>query len=221
MRTLVAVRRALLSVAVALAGAACVTASGWALQAAALPPPGPATRVAADASAWFHEHRFTVDVFHVDHRRTKGACLRGWFPRPHKPKARASLLALGAAPLLVPERRHPWLSAGRRSDQPARIMAFVGCSGELAPVLGMAAQNGDRLTTERGYAANQPAIALEVAHGREARLTLYVSPRSYQPLVAFVDLEGRQATARLYPARVTSSVLSRFHLVPRNRASRP
>src|SRR5262249_56901862 len=70
------VRRALLSVAVGLAGAACVTASGWALPAAALPPPTPAARVAAEASAWFHDYRLVVDVFHFHHRRMTGACLR-------------------------------------------------------------------------------------------------------------------------------------------------
>lgn len=216
-----AVRRALLSVAVALAGAASVTASGWALQAVALPPPTSATRVAADASAWFHEHRLVVDVFHVDGRRVEGACLRGWFPRPHRPKARASLLSLEAGPLLVPERRHPWIAAGLRSDQPSRILAFIGCSGELAPALAAAAQTRDHLTTERGYAANQPAVALEVLHGRQERLTLYVSPRSYRPLVAFVDLEGRKATARLYLARMKSSLLGRFHLLPPGREERP
>jgi len=62
------VLRALLSVAVGLAGAAGVAASGWAIQAAALPPPTPAARVAADASTWFHEHRFIVDVFHFEAR---------------------------------------------------------------------------------------------------------------------------------------------------------
>lgn len=216
-----AVRRALLSVAVALAGAASVTASGWALQAVALPPPTSATRVAADASAWFHEHRLVVDVFHVDRRRLEGACLRGWFPRPHRPKARASLLSLGAGPLRVPERRHPWIAAGLRSDQPGRILALIGCSGELAPALASAAQTRDHVTTERGYAANQPAIALEVVHGKQERLTLYVSPRSYRPLVAFVDLEGRKATARLYLARMKSSLLGRFHLLPRGREERP
>jgi hypothetical protein len=198
-----------------------VTASGWALQASVLPAPRPATRVAADASAWFHDYRLTVDVFHVHHRRIKGACLRGWFPRARRPKARASLFSLAAGPLQVPERRHPWVGAARHRDQPSRLLAFIGCSGELAPVLAAAAQSGGHLSSERSYAANQPAIALEVEHAKDERLTLYVSPRSYRPLVAFVDLEGRQATARLYLTRLKSSVLSRFHLLPRSRVSRP
>lgn len=196
-----------------LAGAAGVAASGWALQAAALPPPTPATRVAADASAWFHEYRLAVDVFHVDHRRMKGACLRGWFPRPHKPKARASMLSLAPGSILrVPERRHPWLAASRRSHQPDRMLALVGCSGELAEVVAAGAQSGGHLTTERGYAASQPAVALELEHGKNARLSLYVSSRSYRPLVAFVDLHGRTATSRLYLIPARPAVLRRFHL---------
>jgi hypothetical protein len=215
------VRRTLLSAAVAFAGAACVTASGWALQAGALPPPRPATRVAADASAWFHDYRLVVDVFHVDHRRLMGACLRGWFPRPHRPKARASLLSLGAGPLRMPDKRHPWLAAARRGSGPNRLLAFVGCSGKLASVLGAAAQSGDHLSTERSFAANQPAVALEVKHGKDERLTLFVSPRTYRPLVAFADLEGRQATARLYLSRLQSGLLGQFHLIPQGRAARP
>lgn len=206
----------------ALAGAAVVTLTGWALQAAALPPPTPATRVAADASAWFHDYRLVVDVFHVNHRRIEGACLRGWFPRLHKPKARASMLSLGKDSLLrVRDRRHPWLAASRRGDQPARRLALVGCSGQLASVVAAAAQSGGRITTERSYAANQPAVALELEHGQDARLTLYVSPRSNRPLVAFVDLNGRTATSRLYLTRAARSTLSQYDLYREAPGRRP
>ena len=197
-------RRTLLSVAVALAGAACVTASAWTLQAAVLPPPKPATRVAANATAWLHDFRLVVDVFHVDHRRAKGTCLRGWFPRPHQPKARASVLSVEGKRFRLPERKHPWVAAGRATHQPDRILGFLGCSGELEPVIAAAAQSGGHLSTERSYAANQPAIALELRHTREERLTLYVSARTYRPLVAFAELDGRKATARLYLVRIRS-----------------
>lgn len=213
-------RRALLSFAVALAGAAGVTASGWAIQAAALPPPTPATRIAADASAWFHEHRLVIDIFHVDHRRAKGACLRAWFPGPHRRETRGSLLALPSGRILrVPSRRYVWIAAARRDSRQARILALIGCSGELAPAIAAAAQAGGRLTAERGYAANRPAVALELEHARRERLTLYVSPRSYQPLVAFVDLHGRKATARLFLARATPRLLNRFHLLRETRGA--
>jgi hypothetical protein len=194
------VRRALLSVAVALAGAAGVTVSGWALQAAALPPPVPADRVAADASVWLHEYRLVVDVFHVDHRRMKGACLRGWFPFPNRSIRRASRLSLKSGPV-------PHLSRLTRDS-----LALGGCSGKLLSFIAIAAQSGDRLTTERSYAAGRPAIALELDRGREERLTLYVSPRTYKPLVAFVALDGEEATARLYLHRITPHLLRRFRL---------
>lgn len=211
-----------MSVTVALAGAAAVTLSGWALQAAVLPPPTPAARVAADASAWFHEYRFVVDVFHLDHRRTTGACLRGWFPRRHKPKARASLLSLGSGRLVrVPARKHALLAAGREGRVPRRILAVVGCSGQIAPILAAAAQSGaSHLTTERSYAANRPAIALELDGNRSAHLTVYVSPRSFRPLVAFIDAHGREATARVYLARARPNLLRRFHLLQEGKASR-
>lgn len=217
-RSVVFVRRTLLSAAVALAGVAAVTASGWALQAAALPPPTPATRIAADASAWFHDYRLVVDVFHLDHRRLKGACLRGWFPNDRRRKTRASLFSLESDPILrVPDRRHPWRAAGRRTDQPRRTLALVGCSGELAPILAAAAQTGGRLSTERSYAANQPAVALELEHAKRARLTVYVSARTYRPLVAFVRYAGRTATARLFLVRARPSRLEAFRLATETR----
>jgi hypothetical protein len=190
------VRRALLSVAIGLAGAAGVTASGWALQATALPPPTPAALVAADASVWFNEYRLVVDVFHFHHRRTSGACLRGWFARAHGHKARGSLLSLEAGPRPLP----------------VPLAKAAGCSGLLAPALAAAAQNGGHLTVSRGYAANRAAIALKLTQGKEERLTLYVSPRTYRPLVAIVATDRREVTARIYLNRVRRRVLARFHL---------
>lgn len=195
-------RRALLSVAVGLAGAAAVTASGWALQAAALPPPTPAARVAADASVWFHEYRFVVAVFHYEHRRTEGACLRGWFRHVHGRKARGSLLSLRST------RSH-----GARL--PRRLAAAAGCSRELARAIVGAAQSGAHLTVSRSYAANRPAIALRVPRGKDKRLTLYVSPRTDRPLVAVVAIADHEATARLYLHPVTRRALARFHLLRR------
>lgn len=208
------VRRALLSVIVGLAGAAAVTASGWALQAGALPPPTPAARVAAVASAWLHEYRFVVDVFHYDNRRTKGACLRGWFGRVEGRKTRGSLLSIDSGPVLrISGPRRLSLVGGRGNGiLPVGLAAAAGCSRELAPVIATAAQSGS-LRASRGYAANQPAIALKVSRGNERRLTLYVSPRSYRPLVAIVAIGEHEATARLYLTRVKPHVLSRFRLL--------
>jgi hypothetical protein len=189
---------------VALAGAAAVTAGGWALQAAALPPPAHADRVAADASAWLHDYRLVVDIFHVHHRRLKGACLRGWFPGPKGGKIRASLLSLSSRPGSVP----------------SGLLPLVGCSGKLSRVLASAAQSGRHLRVERSYAANRPAIALKVDRSHDEHLTLYVSPTTFRPLVAIVEQDGRSATARLYLHPIEPGVLARFHF-PREAPRRP
>jgi hypothetical protein len=212
------VRRALLSVAVAFAGVAGVIASGWALQAGALPPPMPAARVAADASDWFHEYRLAVDVFHFEHRRFEGACVRGWLRRRNGSKVRESLLSFTAGPILrVSGKRHVSVVARRRRRQfpPALLAADAGCSRMLAGTLAAAAQGVGHLTTERVFAANRPAVALELQLSREKRLTVFVSPRTDRPLVAFVDLDARKITARIYLQRATRGVLGRFRLLHR------
>jgi hypothetical protein len=209
------VHRALLSVVVGLAGAVGVAVSGWALQAAALPPPTPAARVAADASAWFHEYRLVIDVFHFDHRRTSGACLRGWFGHANGHKAHGSLLALEPATLLrTAARRRVVVVSGRPGRPlPAGLAVATGCSSALAGALATAAQSGARLSVSRAYAAHRPAIALKVAPTREGRLTLYVSPGTDRPLVAIVAIDGHEAKARLYLARVKPHLLAHFDLL--------
>jgi hypothetical protein len=209
------VRRALLSVVLGLAGAAGVAVSGWALQAAALPPPTPAARVAADASTWFHEYRLVVDVFHFDHRRTSGACLRGWFGHSHGHKARESLLSLESGTILrtLPKRRVAVFEGHPNRHLPGSLAVGAGCSLALAATLAEAAQTNGDMTVSRAYAANQPAIALKVSRGREKRLTLYVSPETRRPLVAIVAIADHEATARLYLTRVRRAVLAHFHLL--------
>lgn len=210
------VRRTLVSVAIAFAGIAGVTAFGWALQAAALPPPKPAARVAADASVWFHEYRLAVDVFHFDHHRSKGACVRGWTVRHGGEKRRASLLSFEAGPIWrVASRRRVAPVGPRRGRRfpPPVLAASVGCTRMLATTVAALAQGGGHLSTERAYAANRPAVALELQRGRKERLTLYVSPGTDRPLVAFLDLDRRHITARIYLQRADRAVLRRFGIL--------
>jgi hypothetical protein len=212
------VRRALVSVAIAFAGVAGVIASGWALQAAALPPPKAAARIAADASVWFHDYRLAVDVFHFDHHRIEGACIRGWLRHRNGGQTHESLLSFEAGPILrVSGRRHVSVVVARRRRRfpPGLLAADVGCSRMLARTLAAAAQGAAHLSTERAYAANRPAVALELQRGREERLTLFVSPRTERPLVAFVDLEGQTITARIYLQRVRRGMLAQFRLLHR------
>jgi hypothetical protein len=216
--TVSTVRQALVSVVIALIGVAGVIACGWALQAAALPPPKPAARVAADASVWFHEYRLAVDVFHFDHQRSEGACVRSWFLRGNGAKVHSSILSFRSGPILrLSDSRRVSVIMSRREKRfpPGLLAAGAGCSRTLARTLAAAAQGVGHISTERSYAANRPAIALELQLGREKRMTLFVSPRTYRPLVAFVDLDARKITARIYLQRVTRAVLARFGLLHR------
>jgi hypothetical protein len=195
-----------------------VAASGWALQATALPPPKAAARVAADASVWFHGYRLAVDVFHFDHRRVEGACVRGWLQQQNGSNIRASLLSYEAGPILrVAGKRHVSVVAARsrRPFPPGLLAADAGCSRMLGRTIAAAAQGAGHLTMERAYAANQPAIALELRRGKEERLTLFVSPPTERPLVAIVDLDGLTIAARIYLQRVSRGVLEQFRLLHR------
>jgi GNAT superfamily N-acetyltransferase len=203
------------SVAVAVAGVAGVVVSGWALQAAALAPPKPAAEVAADASVWFHEYRLAADVFHFDHRKIRGTCVSTWVRRRGEGKVRASLLSFQSGPIVrVSGKRQVSVLVARRrfGFPPALLAADAGCSRRLSHALTAAAQAG-HVTAERSYAANRPAIALEERLGRSERLTIFVSPRTDRPLVAFVDLDRRDITARIYLQRVTRRVLARAGLL--------
>ena len=191
-------------------------ASGWAIQATALPSPKPAAFVAADASVWLHDYRLTVDVLHFDHRRFKAACVRGWFRPRNGRKTEASVLSFRDGPMLrltgrrkvsVVEARH------HRQFPPVHLAADAGCSRMLGRALATAAESSTHLTTERGFAANRPAVALEVERGRGGHLTVYVSPRTDRPLVAFLDVHQRKITARIYLQRATRRVLGRFRLL--------
>jgi hypothetical protein len=126
-----------------------------------------------------------------------------------------STLSFGAGLILrLSGKRHVSVVTGRRGKPfpPGLLAADAGCSRLLANALAAAAQGGGHLTTERTYAANRPAVALKLQHGREGRLTLYVSPRTDQPLVAFVSLDRQKITARIYLQRATRRALARFKL---------
>jgi hypothetical protein len=158
-----------------------------------------------------------LDVFHFDHRRTTGICLRGWFGRANERKTLGSLLSLqpGSVVRVPAKRRLPTVVViGRpRPRIPPRLAAAAGCSGELASRIAAAAQGEGHLRVERAYAANQPAVALKLTRGKQERLTLYVSPRTYRPLVAIVAMGGEQVTARLYLSSVKGPLLRRFKLL--------
>jgi hypothetical protein len=218
------VRRALVSVVFCLSGTGAVAAAGWSLQLVALPPPAPAARIAADVSTWLRNYRYSIDVFHADGRRLRGTCLRGWYPRHGRHLVRGSLLVLDGGPVVLDAggRRYLRFVAGRqRRDLPAFLAVAVGCTSSLGGALYAAAEGKTHLNVQRAYAANQPALALHLPLVHDERLTLYVSPRQYRPLVAIAAAKGRVATARIYLARATLRLRSRYRRLLSGKATRP
>jgi hypothetical protein len=169
---------------------------------------------------WFHNYRLSIDVFHAHDRRFEGTCLRHWFLRPHgRGGARrwhglreGSLLLLSHGPVaLASGRRHIVLAEGHSlPGLPASLAAAIGCTSSLAQALTAAVRQGRDLSIERTFAANQPALALELRLGQE-RLTVYVSPLSYRPLVVIGDIRRRTAAARLHLSRLTPALEATFH----------
>lgn len=207
------VRRALVSVVVCLAGAGAVGAAGWSLQTVTLPPPARAARIAADASAWLHDYRYSIDVFHSHGRTLRGTCLRGWYHRRGQagPFVHGSLLVLQGGPVVVDTggRRYVRFLAGtRRHGLPAFLAIAAGCTSPLNNDLYAAIQRAGHVSVERAFAANQPALALHVPPVRGERLTIYVSPRQYRPLVVTATVGGSVTTARIHLTRATQRVQS-------------
>jgi hypothetical protein len=215
------VRRALLSVAVGVAGAAAVVAAGWSLQTAALPPPARGDRVAADAAAWLLRYRLLDDTFHVDGRTANGLCLHGWFPRMDGRLAPGSLLALRPGPrLLALGDRIRILSGHPLPGLPARLAFALGCTSELGKPLAEAAQTDTRLRAERSYAAARPAIALRLPRRHDERVTIYVSARSYRPVAAAATLAGLAGTARIRLTKVTPALMAELSAGPAGKPDR-
>jgi hypothetical protein len=206
-------RRALLSVVVCCAGAAAVSAAGWALQTVTLPRPARADRIAADASVWLHDYPYSIDIFRSGGRRVRATCLRGWYPRGHgRRRVRGSLLSLDGGLVAVETggRRYVRFISGRqRSALPAFLAVATGCTSSLGDALYTALQRDVNLRVERAYAAHQPALALRVPQVHGERLTIYVSARQHRPLVVDSTVDGRAATARIYLAPVTRRLMSR------------
>lgn len=225
-------RRALVSVAVGLAGVAAVVAGSLGLL-RVLPAPSSADRVAAEAESWFHYYRLTEVVFHSNHRRSSGSCLGGWYlltrthrqdqqlqrhrlRQPHDRIGYGSVLAFSGGPVALVTAKHlvRHVFGHRHSELPASLAAAIGCTSALANALTAAVEGSGRLSVERAFAANQPALALELRiHGE--RLTVYVSPRGYRPLVVLGAVGGRIATGRIYLTHLTRARAANFQRVLR------
>ena len=207
-------RRVLLSVAVGLAGATAVAGAGWTLEAAALPQPAHADEVTAKAIGWLAAHPSAVDVFHAGHHRLHGSCSAGVFRKDHTKRAfHGMLLSLRPGPVVLFGQYKSFLIHGAPLPfLPRSLAAAVGCPGRIASTLDRAMQLGAPVTAERSYAANQPAVKIEIRRADDERLTLYVSPDGDRPLVAIVARDGKVAAARIYLRRATRRRIRRVHI---------
>jgi hypothetical protein len=204
-----------------LAGAAALGGAAWRIQAEVLPGPALAAQAAVRANEWLRVHRLSFVVFHARHHRSEGTCLRSWYIQPHSRgrlrlwygRKDGSLLLLSHGPVvLATGSGRVVLTLGHRlRSLPTFLAVAIGCTHSIGDELIRAAQNGG-LSIERGYAANQPAFALEL-HFHNERLTVYLSPRDYRPLVVIGAEAGHIASARLYLSRLTPAEATRFHHV--------
>lgn len=220
----------MVSIAVGLAGLAAVVAAGWGIQRFALPVPPPAAQAAVRAEQWVHTYRHSIVVFHAGHQRFSGECLRAWFLQPHargrsrhwQGRHEGSLLLLSRTPVglatgkglavaLASGKGRVLLALGPRLRRlPTLLAAAIGCTESLSKALTNAVQSSSPPHLEPDFAANQPALELQT-HSRHERLTIYLSPRDYRPLVVVGGEAGHTATARLYLTRLTTADATRFH----------
>ena len=100
--------------------AACATTAGWAVQAAALPPPTRADRVAGSAVTWFLRYRlFEARIRLRTGQLVRSECLAGWLPvLPHRGLDRATVLALSDGSAMVAARPHLEKTRRRRPQRP-------------------------------------------------------------------------------------------------------
>ena len=222
-------RRLIVSIAVSVAGVTAVVAAGWGIQRLTLSMPPRAAQAAVRAEQWVHTYRHSVVVFHAGDRRFRGECLRAWFLQPHaRGRSRhwhgrheGSLLLLARAPValatgkgltavLARGKGRVVLAVGHRLPRlPTFLAVGIGCTGVLSSALTSAVQSSLPLHLERDFAANQPALELETQF-RHERLTIYISPRDYRPLVVIGAQAGHVATARLYFPPLTTADATRI-----------
>lgn len=199
-----------LLVAAAVAGAAL--GGGWVLEAAALPPPARADRIAADAAAWLLRYRVSSSTYHLGRRSGTALCRHGWFPTREGRLGRGSLLLLDGRTELLSLGGPPRVLGPRLpGDLPVRLaLALGGCTADLGDELAGAAQNNRLPRVERAYVADRPAIALRLPRAGRARLTLYVSAASYRPVAVSASFGRHSGSARIRLVHASPALLARL-----------
>ena len=199
-------RGALVTLFVLLAVGGATLAAGWSVEAAGLPPAAHADRIAADAAAWFLRHRLASSSFKLQGRWEHGLCLRGWFTRPDGTRTHGTLLRtreglriLGdGGPLKIGGVARP-----ERPGLPLLQLELAGCPAILGPRIAAAAQTAAHLHVARAFAAGGPALALRLPPQHRDRLTLYVRPQTFRPLMVTASVGGVAGVARIRLLRLT------------------
>lgn len=208
-------RKLVLSVGVGLLGALGLMGIAWGVELVALPPPVHADLVAARAARWLNDYRAAVDVFQVGHRRIEGLCLHGSPEDRHSERSQSSFLVLASGKTLhVTQTRteERVVDEAGRQNQPGLLAVNVGCTYQLLAEIGEAVRTNVAIAATPAFVARQPALALRLSRVRRERLTLYVAPSTYRPLVASALIGGRQITARLHLMPLDQRLLARFGL---------
>jgi hypothetical protein len=197
------------SVVVALAGCAVVTAAGWGVEMVGLPQPTHADRLVASAEGWLRDYPLAIVAFHATNAPVvDGICLRtsvGSFAR--------SRLAVTGGPVFAVSTGHVRRVRGRRLPGfPALLASRIGCTATLLqPVLSAAVTRvhveADQLMT---IGVGEGAIVLNLPPYKGQRLVLYVLPESGRPILAAESLRGVRLTATLRLERPTPRLLVRL-----------
>jgi hypothetical protein len=192
------VRSRLVAALGALLIAGAVTASAWALEAAALPAPEPGDLAALNATAHLEQYRYVESSVRANGAGTvRARCLTGWFPR------RGELLRLGPGPTITDLGGHKLDVDGRLQADPVAYLLLAGCPTVLARTVDRLLQGGATTSSARTW-FTRPAVAVRIPD-RSAVLTLYLTPR--RDTLLGVGVAGSQVDglSRIQPLPLTAA----------------
>jgi hypothetical protein len=173
-----------------------VTASAWALEAAALPAPEPGDLAALNATARLEQYRYVESSVRANGAAgVRARCLSGWFPR------RGELLRLGPRTTIADLGGHRLDVDGRLETDPVAYLLLAGCPTVLARTVDRLLQAGATTSTARTWFA-RPAVAVRIPD-RTAVLTLYLTPRHDLLLGVAVDGSRIDGLSRVQPLPLT------------------
>ena len=186
-------------------------AGGWAVQAASLPPPEKADRVAARAVEWLLRYRLVESSFRIGRSSLlQGRCLESWFPSSGGRADRGTLLQLddGVTIVAVPSRHLEIDGApkGAPHGLPLAQLELAGCPRVLAPLLGALVQSGRSVHVSRAFAVGRPALAVRIPSAR-ARIVLYLAPTTDRPIAVSLTSRSYSGRGRIRLTRLTPGLL--------------